>query len=589
MTFATGGNFDALLTAYTGTAHPLTQIACSDGSYNGSNPESLTVAVTAGTTYYLRVSGITYDPVGTVNVSVTGPAPAFGAFAFEQPTMGQEFRVGGWLKAIWDSPSAPVAASVNLYLRDGGGAETLIYTGANLEYPDFGAARYQLPTTTVAGSYTLRIEDAAAPSRTATSAPFTIADPDGSFVFTNPVGGENFSLFTTPYTFTWTSPANAGTGSVTLTFWDKATGAVSNSVSTENDGEHTMGVPGGRLYLTIVSDQFPAYTGRSRGFRADYVGSVQPAGGASFAVGEELPVRWSAFKFLGSTTPVDITLVHPVHGSRRIATAVGSHLEAYDYMLPADLLADDGYVIKLRFLSVVTGQMRSVRSGTFALTGGAERPAAAPHFALLPTWGTDSATLTLAAPGLADGVQVGAFMGGRLVGAGVVAGGTAEVTVEGSLVVPALVADGRPLADDFVYLADGTALALRAFTGGVETEIETEAAVVYVGGSETAVVAKGAAGIAPAAEATPAALAVDAYPNPATTRATLRFASPSAQPATVTVYDLLGRTVATPFSGEATAGLNEVTVATGALPAGVYVVRVTAGAESVTTRLTVIR
>ena len=82
-----------------------------------------------------------------------------------------------------------------------------------------------------------------------------------------------------------------------------------------------------------------------------------------------------------------------------------------------------------------------------------------------------------------------------------------------------------------------------------------------------------------------AALAV--YPNPAAVPATLVFALAAPSEATLVVYDALGREVARPHDGPAS---GEVTARLPALPAGLYVARLTTDAgreESV--RLTVLR
>ena len=90
---------------------------------------------------------------------------------------------------------------------------------------------------------------------------------------------------------------------------------------------------------------------------------------------------------------------------------------------------------------------------------------------------------------------------------------------------------------------------------------------------------------APSADA---ALALAAYPNPATDAATLRFAVAEAGEATLVVYDALGREVARLVDG-VVAGTVETSVDTGALPAGLYVARLTTATGTETVRLTVVR
>ncbi len=78
-------------------------------------------------------------------------------------------------------------------------------------------------------------------------------------------------------------------------------------------------------------------------------------------------------------------------------------------------------------------------------------------------------------------------------------------------------------------------------------------------------------------------------PNPAQTTARAVVTLDAAGPARLVVLDLLGREVATVFDGTAAAGETAVSVDVAALPAGVYVLRLSAGAQSATQRLAVVR
>ena len=79
-------------------------------------------------------------------------------------------------------------------------------------------------------------------------------------------------------------------------------------------------------------------------------------------------------------------------------------------------------------------------------------------------------------------------------------------------------------------------------------------------------------------------------PNPARTSTTVRFDLPAATPVSVEVYNTLGQRVAVLADGAAlAAGPHEVPFETGALAAGVYVVRVVAGDRVATQKLTVLR
>jgi hypothetical protein len=80
-----------------------------------------------------------------------------------------------------------------------------------------------------------------------------------------------------------------------------------------------------------------------------------------------------------------------------------------------------------------------------------------------------------------------------------------------------------------------------------------------------------------------------AYPNPFADRATLRYALPEATHVRLIVYDVLGREIAVLVDGPVAAGAHEAAFDARSLPAGVYVVRLTAGARAHTQRLTLVR
>lgn len=80
-----------------------------------------------------------------------------------------------------------------------------------------------------------------------------------------------------------------------------------------------------------------------------------------------------------------------------------------------------------------------------------------------------------------------------------------------------------------------------------------------------------------------------ASPNPFATATNLRYALAEAGPARLAVYDVLGREVAVLVSGTRAAGEHEASFAARDLPAGLYVVRLTAGGASVTRRVTLTR
>ena len=78
-------------------------------------------------------------------------------------------------------------------------------------------------------------------------------------------------------------------------------------------------------------------------------------------------------------------------------------------------------------------------------------------------------------------------------------------------------------------------------------------------------------------------------PNPTASASTVRFAMPDAGAVSVSVYDLLGREVATLAQGEMAAGWHTASIDASRLSAGVYVVRMQAGSFQATQRMTVVR
>ena len=78
------------------------------------------------------------------------------------------------------------------------------------------------------------------------------------------------------------------------------------------------------------------------------------------------------------------------------------------------------------------------------------------------------------------------------------------------------------------------------------------------------------------------------YPNPTRSQATVRYALPGTQDVTVRLYDVLGRQVRTLLSGEQE-GRHQRTLDVGALPSGVYFLRLRAGGEMRTQKLTVVQ
>jgi hypothetical protein len=76
-----------------------------------------------------------------------------------------------------------------------------------------------------------------------------------------------------------------------------------------------------------------------------------------------------------------------------------------------------------------------------------------------------------------------------------------------------------------------------------------------------------------------------AYPNPVSSRATVRFGLPAAQVVRLTVFDALGRLVAVLLDDEHAAGWHEATFDGSGLASGVYLYRLEAGPFAQTRRL----
>ena len=85
------------------------------------------------------------------------------------------------------------------------------------------------------------------------------------------------------------------------------------------------------------------------------------------------------------------------------------------------------------------------------------------------------------------------------------------------------------------------------------------------------------------------ALGLAVGPNPTRGGATARVTLAQAGPARLALYDVLGREVAVVAEGAFAAGTTLVTVDAGSLPAGAYVLRLTAEGAAATTRLSVVR
>ena len=78
-------------------------------------------------------------------------------------------------------------------------------------------------------------------------------------------------------------------------------------------------------------------------------------------------------------------------------------------------------------------------------------------------------------------------------------------------------------------------------------------------------------------------------PNPFNPTTVVQFSLPEASQTRIAVYDMLGREVALLTDARLDAGLHEVRFDASALPSGVYLVRMVAGAHVSTERITLLK
>jgi hypothetical protein len=80
-----------------------------------------------------------------------------------------------------------------------------------------------------------------------------------------------------------------------------------------------------------------------------------------------------------------------------------------------------------------------------------------------------------------------------------------------------------------------------------------------------------------------------AYPNPFNPATTIRYELPQAATVTLTIYDLLGREVATLAEGYTQSGTHETIWDAGSLPSGIYLVRMASPGYSKTIKLLLLK
>jgi len=79
------------------------------------------------------------------------------------------------------------------------------------------------------------------------------------------------------------------------------------------------------------------------------------------------------------------------------------------------------------------------------------------------------------------------------------------------------------------------------------------------------------------------------YPNPFNPSTTIRFELPVTGHATLIVYDLLGREVERLIDGEMAAGVHEIRFTPPAKASGVYIYRLTAGLNTASGRMVLVK
>ncbi|MFC6225695.1 T9SS type A sorting domain-containing protein [Hymenobacter artigasi] len=177
-----------------------------------------------------------------------------------------------------------------------------------------------------------------------------------------------------------------------------------------------------------------------------------------------------------------------------------------------------------------------------------------------------------------------------------------EATLCGTLLAPSLTVNspvtgttytltqtGVAGSRTFAYPADGTTVVfLNLVAGKGFSIIATNAGCVSAATdcsnyTQSAPVGRSVPTVAPSPQQS---IQTEAYPNPTSKDATINFSVPKTGHVLVSVYDALGRPVATLFDGEATAGEQRSVVLKGAsLASGIYTYRVVADGKTRTNRV----
>lgn len=584
-----GSSFDTVLSIWTGSAFPLTQVGCNDdrGTAEGGGSTSLlrNVAVTGGTTYWIRVSGW-QNASGTVRLAVAGPNPNYAFSVLNPTTASKPVVLGGKIAFKWVNPD-PAPARVVVYLKTGFDAPIELYRGRAR-----ASFAYTVPMDAAPGTtYQFVVVDENNPLAFASSEYFTVIDPTQVFVVTSPVAKQQFAIGATR-TVTWLSPSNAPVGNVRVSIFDKTTNTEQAFLVTANDGSEPIAIPSslpvGNYYIRVASVANGAYRGQSATFKLTVADITSPTASTTWTQGQEVTINWASPTITNPASYAVVSLRNKVLGLNiRLTPREGApNTGSYTFTLPASMVTSGDYYAQVIVYEEPGNPVKYVaKSPLFSVSGTGVAPEAPVAFRYVEApvgVGTDAMDVELRTA-LPDGTEIAAFAHGMVVGAGIVEAGVARMVVHGTVADRELLADGLTAEESAITVENGTPLAFRAFTNGTQTVLDL-GEVLFADGDDLVL----GEAMATAADADVFALTGIA-PNPTAGAATVRFSMPEAQPARVVVYDVLGREVAVLFDGEAQAGRNEVSTASARLNAGVYVIRVSTTDAQATARFTVVR
>ncbi len=78
---------------------------------------------------------------------------------------------------------------------------------------------------------------------------------------------------------------------------------------------------------------------------------------------------------------------------------------------------------------------------------------------------------------------------------------------------------------------------------------------------------------------------INLYPNPTSDLINIEFQLNNPETVSLTIYNLQGKTIATPTIGDKGQGKHKVTISTAHLPKGIYLVRMNVGKEIITRKI----